>query len=529
MDFGHYPYPSRRRLLFGAGGAVATSQPLAVSAGLKILQQGGNAVDAAVAMAAVLTVVEPTSNGLGSDAFAIVAEGGRVFGLNASGPSPTGLPAGEFVGRGEMPVRGWPAVTVSGAVAAWRGLHERWGSMPWGRLFDPAIGYARDGFPVSPLTARAWKRAERALDQAGSEYEYFKSVYFSGGGAPKAGEIWHNPDLAASLEQIASQGADWFYHGEFAGKLADFAASSGGYLTEGDMAGYRPEWVEPLGVEYGGLEVLELPPNGQGVAALLALNILRHLPLERYPRESVEAYHLQIEAMKLALADVHAHVADPEYMQVSVEEMLSSDYARKRAALVGEEAAAIPLSGLPRGGTVYLAAAAGELMVSFIQSNYMGFGSYVAVPGTGVALQNRGAGFVTTAGHPNQVAPGKRPFHTIIPGLLMKDGRPWGPFGLMGGPMQPQGHVQLVVNMTVFGLNPQAALDAPRWQVMESGEVWLEPAVGRHLAQALEDRGHRVRLIADELPFGKGQIILRHGSAWMAASEPRSDGQAQVF
>jgi len=530
MDFGQYPYPSRRRLLFGSGGAVASSQPLAASVGMKILQQGGNAVDAAVAMAAALVVVEPTSNGLGSDAFAIVAEGEQVFGLNASGPCPAGLPEGEFTRLEKMPARGWSAVTVPGAVAAWAELQRRWGRLDWGRLLEPAIAYARQGFPVSPLTARAWQRtARRTGELAGPEYEYFKSVFFPQGRAPKAGEIWHNPDLAASLEQIASRGADWFYHGEFAGKLADFAARSGGYLTESDMADYRPEWVEPLGVEYGGLEVLELPPNGQGVAALLALDILRHLPLERYPRESVEAYHLQIEAMKLALADVHAHVADPKYMQVSVGEMLSSDYARKRASLVGKEAAAIPLSGLPRGGTVYLAATAGGLMVSFIQSNYKGFGAMVAVPGTGAALQNRGAGFSTRSGHPNKVAPGKRPFHTIIPGFLMKDGRPWGPFGLMGGPMQPQGHVQLVVNMTVFGLNPQAALDAPRWQVMESGEVWLEPGVGRHIAQGLADRGHQVRLVADELPFGKGQIILRHGSAWMAASEPRADGQAQVF
>ncbi len=530
MDFGEYPYPSRRRLLFGSRGAVASSQPLAVSVGMKALQQGGNAVDAAVAMAAALVVVEPTSNGLGSDAFAIVADGERVYGLNASGPSPAGLPADEFASLDEMPVRGWPAVTVPGAVAAWVELQRRWGRLDWEQLLEPAITYARQGFPVSPLTARAWRRAGRRMgDLSGLEYEYFKSVFFPRGRAPTAGEKWHNPDLAASLERIASQGADWFYHGEFAGKLADFAAGSGGYLTVSDMAGYRPEWVELLEIEYGGLEVLELPPNGQGVATLLALNILRHLPLERYPRESVEAYHLQVEAMKLALADVYAHVADPRYMRVTVDEMLSSDYAMERAALIGKGAAAVPLSGLPRGGTVYLATAAGGLMVSFIQSNYMGFGSMVAVPGTGAALQNRGAGFSTRAGHPNQVAPGKRPFHTIIPGFLMKDGRPWGPFGLMGGPMQPQGHVQLVVNMTIFDLNPQAALDAPRWQVTEAGEVWLEPGVGRHIAQGLADRGHQVCLVADELPFGKGQIILRHDQAWMAASEPRADGQAQVF
>ncbi|WP_457637019.1 gamma-glutamyltransferase family protein [Oceanithermus sp.] len=530
MDFDRYPYPSRRRVLFGAGGAVASSQPLAVSAGMKMLQLGGNAVDATVAMAAALVVVEPTSNGLGSDAFAIVSDGQKPLGLNASGPSPAGLPAGRFVGLERMPARGWPAVTVPGAVAAWEELHRRWGRLDWGMVLEPAIRYARGGFPVSPLTARAWRRAARELGElVGPEYDYFRRIYFPSGRAPEAGETWHNPDLATSLEKIAEQGSGWFYRGEFAEKLAGFAAASGGYISEADLSGYRPEWVEPLEVSYGRLGVLELPPNGQGLAALLALNILRELPLEEYPRESPEAYHLQIEAMKLAFADVYGHVADPEYMQIDPAEFLSPEYARSRARLIGRRAISQPLSGLPRGGTVYLAAAAGDLAVSFIQSNYMGFGSFVAVPGTGVSLQNRGAGFSTRAGHPNLVAPSKRPFHTIIPGFLKKDGRTWGPFGLMGGPMQPQGHVQIVVNIASYDMNPQAALDAPRWRVSESGEVWLEPGVSRRVIDGLEELGHRLRIVADELAFGKGQVILRHGQGWMAASEPRADGQAQVY
>ena len=530
MDWQTYPYPSRRRVLFGPRGAVATSQPLAVSAGMKMLQEGGSAVDAAVAMAAALAVVEPTSNGLGSDAFAIVASGGRLYGLNSSGPSPRALPAEELIRRGRMPRRGWAAVTVPGAVAAWQALHERWGRLEWPRLLEPAIGYAEEGFPVSPLTAHAWEEWEqvaRSLD--GAQHQEFLRVFFPGGRAPRAGERWRSPELAASLRAIAGEGADWFYRGDFAERLEEYAAASGGYLRGEDLAAFRPEWVEPLAVPFGGLEVYELPPNGQGLAALLALQILKHLPLTEHPRESVTAYHYQIEAMKLAFADVRTHVADPRHMKLAASDFLNDDYAARRAGLVGEKALVMPTSGLPRGGTVYLAAAAGDLAVSFIQSNYMGFGAGVAVPGTGVSLQNRGAGFVTEPGHANVVAAGKRPYHTIIPGFLGRKGEPWGPFGLMGGPMQPQGHVQLVVNMAVYGLNPQSALDAPRWQVTEDGEVWLEPSVPEQIVSGLAERGHRVRVVAEELPFGKGQILLRQPAGWAAASEPRADGQAQVF
>jgi len=530
MDWQTYPYHSRRRVLFGPRGAVATSQPLAVSAGMKMLQEGGSAVDAAVAMAAALVVVEPTSNGLGSDAFAIVANGGKLFGLNASGPSPRALPAKELIQRGRMPRRGWAAVTVPGAVAAWQALHARWGRLEWSRLLEPATRYAEEGFPVSPLTARAWEEwGEVARSLEGAEHQEFLRVFFPGGRAPRAGERWRSPELAASLQAIAGEGAAWFYRGDFAKRLEEYAAVSGGYLRREDLAAFRPEWVEPIAVPFGGLDVYELPPNGQGLAALLALRILEHLPLAGHPRESVAAYHYQIEAMKLAFADVRTHVADPRFMKLAVTDLLDKGYAARRAALVGEVASVMPASGLPQGGTVYLAAVAGDLAVSFIQSNYMGFGAGVAVPGTGVSLQNRGAGFVTDTGHVNVVAAVKRPYHTIIPGFLGQKGEPWGPFGLMGGPMQPQGHVQLVVNMTIYGLNPQSALDAPRWQVTEDGEVWLEPSVSEQIVSGLAERGHRVRVMTEELPFGKGQILLRQPAGWAAASEPRADGQAQVF
>ena len=530
MDPTLYPYPSRRRVLFGSGGAVATSQPLSASAGMKMLALGGSAVDAAVAMAAALVVCEPTSNGLGSDAFAIVADGGEVFGLNASGPSPRALPAERWLGDAAMPRWGWPTVTVPGAVAAWAALHERWGRLPWSEVLAPAVRYAEEGFPVSPETARAWRRAARAWRGLGGEvHRYFLQTFFAEGRAPEAGEVWRNPDLAQSLRRIAEEGPGWFYRGGFAEALERFARATGGYLRAEDLAGYAPEWVTPLRARWGELEVLELPPNGQGVATLLALGILRHLPLEGHPRESVEAYHLQIEAMKLAFADVRAHVADPHRMRLPVETLLDEDYARRRARLVGVESLPPPPSGLPRGGTVYLAAAAGEQSVSFIQSNYMGFGAAAAVPGTGAALQNRGAGFATDPDHPNRVAPGKRPYHTIIPGFFAREGRPWGPFGLMGGFMQPQGHLQLALNLALFDLNPQSALDAPRWQVADGGEVWLEQSVPQHVAQGLADRGHAVRVLAEGGLFGKGQILLREGGVWWAASEPRADGQAQVL
>ena len=529
MDPTLYPYPSQRRVLFGPRGAVATSQPLAATAGLQMLARGGSAVDAAVAMAAALVVVEPTSNGLGSDAFAIVADEDRVFGLNASGPSPARLPAERWLGAEALPRWGWPSVTVPGAVAAWEALHERWGKLPWEEVLAPAIGYAEEGFPVAPETARAWQRAARAYrGLTGEVHGYFLDTFFPGGRAPAPGEVWRNPDLAASLRRIAGEGAGWFYEGGFAKALERFSRATGGFLRSSDLADYAPEWVTPLRAAWSGLEVLELPPNGQGVATLIALGLLRHLPLANHPRESVEAYHLQIEAMKLAFADVRAHVTDPAHMRVSVQEMLDPEYLKERAGLIGREALAAAPSGLPRGGTVYLAAAAGGQSVSFIQSNYMGFGAAVAVPGTGAALQNRGAGFSTDPEHPGRVAAGKRPYHTIIPGFLLREGRPWGPFGLMGGFMQPQGHLQLVLNLAQYDLNPQSALDAPRWQVAEGGEVWLEQGVPQHVAQGLADRGHAVRVLAEGGPFGKGQILLRESGVWWAASEPRADGQAQV-
>ncbi|NJK99299.1 MAG: gamma-glutamyltransferase family protein [Spirulinaceae cyanobacterium SM2_1_0] len=529
FDLTAYPYTSQRRVCVGSRGAVATSQPLATLAGMEMLLAGGNAVDAAVAMAIALTVVEPTSNGIGGDALALVWDG-RLHGLNASGRSPAQLDPAAFAGLTKMPEVGWPVVTVPGAVAAWRSLWERWGRLPFAQLFAPALRYARDGFAVSPVTATAWQAAAaRYLLLAPPEFQPFKAVFFPGDRAPRPGEVWASPAHVKTLQAIASTGGESFYRGKLAGRLVDFAATTGGWLSAADLANHAVAWVEPLATTYGDLTVWELPPNTQGLAALLALNILQGCDLQQYPRESVESYHLQIEAMKLAFADVYRHVADPEHMTVSPAELLAPSYAAARRALIQAEAQTFVTSGLPRGGTVYLCAADGELMVSLIQSNYNGFGSGILIPDTGIALHNRGSGFSPDPDHPNAAAPNKRPFHTIIPSFFTRDGQPLGPFGVMGAPMQPQGHVQVAVNLANYGLNPQAALDAPRWRFLRGDRVLLESAAGAELATALGDRGHNLTLSPRYEQFGKGQIILRHGKTLVAASEPRADGCALAY
>lgn len=521
-----YPYASGRRVVMGTRGAIATSQPLATLAGMEMLWQGGNAVDAALATAIALTVVEPTSNGIGSDAFALVWDG-TLHGLNASGRSPQALTLGHCAGMERVPNQDWLSVTVPGAVSAWRSLWERWGKLPFEQLFAPAIRYAEEGYPVSPETALAWKQAEKTyLPLQRPEFQAFKQTFFPGDRAPAAGEIWRSPAHAETLRAIAQSGGDSFYTGALAEKIADFAAVTGGLLTQADFAAHRADWVEPNATTYRDMTVWEIPPNGQGIAALMALNLLEGFDLSRYPRESPEVYHWQIEAMKLAFADAHRYVADLDAMTLSSAALLSKSYAHDRRQLISDTALPLAEPGLPKGGTVYLAAADGDLMVSFIQSNYMGFGSGILVPGTGIALHNRATGFTLAPGHPNQLAPHKRPFHTIIPGFLTRDGQPVGPFGVMGGPMQPQGHLQVVVNLVDYGMNPQAALDAPRWQFVRDNVVLLEATVAPPIATALADRGHAIQ------PgnfFGRGQMILRMDDVLVAASEPRADGLALAW
>ena len=531
LDFSTLPYPSSRQPLFAAHGVVATSQPLAAQAGLAMIQRGGNAVDAAIATAAALTVLEPTSNGIGSDAFALVWDGARLHGLNGSGHAPAALTldAVRRHNHTSMPTRGWLPVTVPGTPAAWRDLHKRFGKLRFSALFEPAISYAEQGYPVSPVLARYWNRAAQAYRSFSEpEFSGWAATFAAQGRAPQAGEIWRSRDHARTLTLIAESRADDFYRGSTAQAITKFAAQTGGLLTADDLARHASDWVEPISTSYRGYDVWEIPPNGQGLTALIALNILEGFPLNQLARESAESYHLQIEAIKLAFADAQRYIADPDRVPVPTEALLAKAYAAERRALISEQALD-PVPGDPlRGGTVYLCTADGDgMMVSLIQSNYMGFGSGIVVPGTGIALQNRGAGFTLQAGHPNQVEPGKRPFHTIIPGFLTHQGTAIGPFGVMGGHMQPQGHVQMIVNTIDYGFNPQASLDAPRWYWEQGRAIEVEPGVPGEIVQRLQEQGHVVTVAQEQGTFGRGQIIWRLPSgAYVAGSDGRTDGYA---
>ncbi|WP_374712525.1 gamma-glutamyltransferase family protein [Symbiobacterium terraclitae] len=528
-----YPYPSRRNCVYAARGMVATSQPLAAQAGLAILQQGGNAVDAAVATAAMLTVVEPTSNGIGSDAFALVWSGGRLHGLNSSGPAPRALSveALERAGHREIPRHGFIPAMVPGAPAAWVELNRRFGRLPLTRVLAPAAEYAERGYPVSPTLGRYWQSAfasyRKSLD--GEAFRPWFDTFAPQGRAPAIGEVWRSPAHARTLRMIAETAGEAFYRGELAERIAAFARQHGGYISADDLAAFRPEWVEPISVHYRGYDVWELPPNGQGLVALLALNILKGF--EFGAREDVGTYHRQIEALKLAFADGRRFIADPAAMDVAVSDLLSEAYAAERRQLIGRTALDPAPGQPPRGGTVYLAAADGEgNMVSYIQSNYMGFGCGIVIPETGIALNNRGHCFSLEPGHPNRLEPGKRPYNTIIPGFLTRDGQPVGPFGVMGGFMQPQGHLQVIMNTIDFALNPQAALDAPRWQWIEGRTVELEHSVPTHIADALARRGHAVRWAMGSGGFGRGQIIWRQpDGVLVGGTEPRTDGQIAAW
>jgi gamma-glutamyltranspeptidase/glutathione hydrolase len=534
LDLASSPYLSVSRPLFATNGVVATSQPLAAQVGLEVLQKGGNAVDAAVAAAVALTVLEPTSNGIGGDAFALVWDGVTLHGLNGSGRAPAALTIEAVQERGyeTMPTRGWLSVTVPGTPAAWRDLHHRFGSLRFASLFEPAIAYAERGYPVSPSVAHYWNNAAQAFrDNTGAEFQGWASTFAAHGRAPQTGEIWSSRDHARTLTLIAQTEADTFYKGDIAEAIVRFAQQTGGLLTANDLEQHTSTWVDPISTTYRGYEVWEIPPNGQGLAALVALSILEGFVFNQYPRESAQSYHLQIEALKLAFADAQRYIGDPERAIVPHAALLSKAYAARRRALIGAQALD-PEPGDPlQGGTVYLCTAdSSGMMVSMIQSNYMGFGSGIVVPGTGVALHNRGAGFTLQPGHPNQLEPSKRPFHTIMPGFLTYNGQAVGPFGVMGGHMQPQGHVQVIVNTLDYGFNPQTSLDAPRWFWQQGRAVLLEPGVPQMIAQVLSEYGHEVQIAEDARIFGRGQIIWRLPSGtYVAGSDKRADGCAAGY
>jgi gamma-glutamyltranspeptidase / glutathione hydrolase len=521
------PYPSRRQPICAAN-AVATSQPLATQAGIAMLTRGGSAMDAALATAITLTVVEPCSNGIGSDLFAIVWDGERLAGLNASGRAPAGWNRARFAGHEQMPQRGFDTVTIPGAVSGWVALSQRYGKLAFGDLFEPAIRYARDGYPVSPVVADKWRLAVPLMPQGLGWQDHF----LIDGRAPKPGERFRSPAMANTLAAIARTDGEAFYRGALADAICAHAAACGSVHVRGDFERHTSDWVTPIAVDYRGMRVHEIPPNGQGIAALMALGMLESFDLASLSRDSVASMHLQIEAMKLAFADAYRYVGDPATMTIAPEALLNRDYLRERASLIEENKANHYGPGdPPRGGTVYVTAAdASGMMVSLIQSNYMGFGSGVVVPGTGISLQNRGTGFTLAHGHANEVGPGKRPYHTIIPGFMTKDGAPVATFGVMGGPIQPPGHVQTVVRMTDYAMNPQATLDAPRFKVNAGRSIDLEASAPRELREGLIALGHKLEAIPDSyMDFGAGQVILKADVGYVAASDPRRDGQAAGF
>jgi gamma-glutamyltranspeptidase / glutathione hydrolase len=490
-----------------------------------MLADGGSAADAAIATAIALTVVEPVSNGIGSDAFAIVWDGRQLHGLNASGRSPAAWTPEYFSGNG-VPVLGWNSVTVPGAVSAWVELHAKFGKLPFERLFEPAISYGRNGFLVSPIIAEQWA----AMVPVFESQPGFAEVFMPGGRAPKPGELVTLPDHSTTLEMIASTNGEAFYRGELAAKLEAHSAANHGVMRASDLAAHRADWVGTINGTYRGYTIDEIPPNGQGIVALIALGILEHFNMASLPADSADCVHLQIEAVKLALADAQAYVADIEHMPVRPEHLLDKEYLRHRATLIDRNRAQPAFAGTPKGGTVYLTAAdASGVMVSMIQSNYLGFGSGVVVPGTGISLQNRGADFAAAPGHPNRVGPNKRPYHTIIPGFLSKDGAPVMSFGVMGGPMQPQGHVQLVTRIVDHGQNPQAACDGPRFRWAHGMQVCCEPGFPPSTLDELERRGHQLVTTDDYNQFGSCQAIWRLDDGYLGVSDPRRDGQAAGF
>ncbi len=534
------PFTSRRSPVYATGGMVASSQPLATEAGLELLRRGGNAADAAVATAAVLAVTEPTSTGLGGDMFALHYEGasGKITALNGSGRAPLGLTLDLLREQGfgtSLPPLHAHNVTVPGACAGWCDLVERHGSMEMETLLAPAIRLAKEGFPVEPITAHHWAGgAERQLRHA-----LGGTALLIDGRAPAAGEVFRNSGLAWTLEGIARDGKEAFYQGEIAKRIAAAVQASGGVMTREDLAAHHSTWDEPISSEYRGVRLWECPPNGQGLVALLALNLLSQFDL---PPEglSTDRLHLLIESFRLAFADAGRYVADPSKMEVPTNALLSRAYARERAKLIRPKKANLKAraGSIPAGSdTVYFSVMDGRgNACSFINSNYMGFGTGIVPEGTGFPLQNRGANFSLDPAHPNALGPGKRPYHTIIPAMATReDGSLYACFGVMGGFMQPQGHVQVLLGL-LDGLDPQAALDRPRVCLDEGeprGTVLVEEGVPAATLRGLKDRGHRVERVAgpERAVFGRGQVILRDPRTGVlcGGSDPRADGCALGF
>ena len=528
-----YSFASHRNIVYAKKGMACSTSPIASQVGLDILKSGGNAMDAAIAMATTLPLVEPTGNGLGSDCFALVwsEKDQKLFGLDGSGVAPMALSAEKVkeAGYTAVPMNGWLPTMVPGAPSAWAELRRRFGTKSMAELMAPAIQYARDGFCIPVNVYKQWKaEVVRFTAAAEKEPEVFGPwlKYFTKDGKTyEPGDTFVNPDYAATLESLAATDCESYYHGDIMKKIVAFSNETGGFFAESDFENYKAQWVEPISVNYKGYDVCEMPPNGHGITALMALNMLKGLELSD-SRETADVYHKMIEATKLAFVDTKKFVADPRYMRTKVSDMLSDRYADVRRALITDKAV-YPEAGDPScGGTVYFCVADGEgNMVSYIQSNYNRFGSGIVIPGTAITLQDRGANFSMDPESDNYLEGGKKAYHTIIPGFLMKDGKAVGPFGVMGGFMQPQGHVQVVVNTVDYHMNPQECLDAPRFQWVGEKKVQLEREVPADIALKLADMGHEVTIVNSNLGMGRGEIIWRlEDGTLVGGTEPRADG-----
>lgn len=528
------PYRKSRYSITARNGMVCSSNPLASQAGLDMLKKGGNAVDAAIATAAVLSVVEPMSNGLGGDAFAIVWMKEKLYGLNASGYSPKGMTIDALKERGytTVPKRGWIPVTVPGQPKAWAALSRRFGKLGLKEVLQPAIHYAKEGYPLSPVAAYLWKKyveKNTPLFQKDAAFQEWFRVFTKEGQPYEFGDIVKFPDHARTLELIAESDGEVFYHGEIADAIEKQSRRDHGLIERSDLEAYDVEWVEPISINYRGYDVWEIPPNGQGIVTLMALNILKNFDFVN--KEDAETYHRQFEAIKYAFSDALATVTDSRDMKVDVRTFLTDAYGKERAAQIGWSASQPKVTHPPKSGTVYLCSADQEgNMVSFIQSNYMDFGSGIVIEGYGIALQNRGADFSLDPSDANALAPRKRCYHTIIPGFLTKDGKAVGPFGVMGGYMQPQGHLQVLMNYIDFHLNPQMCIDAPRWQWKEEKRFIVEPQFDPHLVEELRRRGHEVGVSENCFSYGRAEMILRlDNGSYVGATESRTDGNISCY
>ncbi|MBQ9987837.1 MAG: gamma-glutamyltransferase family protein [Erysipelotrichales bacterium] len=531
-------YASNRYCVTARNGMVCTGINLESAAGLEVIKKGGNAVDAAIATAAALTVVEPTANGIGSDAFAIVWMKDQMYGLNSTGYAPKKISEEAVRAKhpecdgNKMPTHGWTPVTVPGAPKAWAELSKRFGKLTLEECLEPAIRYASEGYPLSPMLAKMFGVATKKFNkmfEGKPEYDEWFKVFTKDHEAYEFGEMIQLPGHARTLRLIGQTYADAFYKGEIAEAIVKQSDRDGGFMTLEDLANFEAMWVDPIHVNYHGYDVWEIPPNGQGIVALMALNILKEFEFTH--KDDTECYHKQFEAIKMAFADAMHYVTDPRFMKVDYNELIKPEFGAERAKEIEDFAKQPDFKELPKSGTVYLCTADGEgNMVSYIQSNYMGFGSGIVVEDYGVALQNRGADFSLDKEHYNYLLPGKRTYHTIIPGFLTKDGKAVGPFGVMGGYMQPQGHVQVVMNMVDFHMNPQMALDAPRWQWMKDKKFMVEPTFNNAIVQQLLAKGHEIEIATSGLSFGRGQIIVRlDNGVLVSGCESRTDSNTACY